>query len=176
MQRTPHQRTVAALGTVGEVKASPLPHPLHSARLRSGRWIGRLAEQVSTLAQGAGLTPVGQESHMPQTLEAVRHDMEQKTPEKLMGLQRHGVHAMTLAPMAIREAHAAVAHLQEAMIGNRDAMDRAAQGVEHLGWPRARALGVDHPRLVIELVEQGVKPGEESHRADTCAKRNASLL
>ena len=60
MQRTPHQRTVAALGTWGEVKASPLPHPLHSARLRAGRWIGRLAEQGSTRAQGACLTPVGQ--------------------------------------------------------------------------------------------------------------------
>jgi hypothetical protein len=39
---------------------------------------------------------------MPQTLEAVRHDMEQKTPDTLMGFQRHGVHAIPLAPIAIR--------------------------------------------------------------------------
>jgi len=62
---------VAALGTLGEVNAGSLPHPLYGARLRSGRWIGRLAQQVSTLAQGARLTPVGQKAHMPQTLEAV---------------------------------------------------------------------------------------------------------
>ena len=108
---------------------------------------------------------------MPQTLEAVRHDREQKTPDTLLGLQRHGVHAMTLAPMAVREAHAAVAHLQEAMMGHRDAMARASQAGEHLGWPSARALGVDHPRLVIELVEPvgkacgGAASGRHLHTA-----------
>ena len=91
---------------------------------------------------------------MPQTLEAVGQDMEQKTPDKLLGLQRHGLHLIALAPIAIREAHAAVAHLQEAMIGHRDAVDIASQVLEHLGWPSARALGVDHPCLAIELVEQ----------------------
>jgi hypothetical protein len=108
---------------------------------------------------------------MAQTLEAVRHDMEQQTPDKLMDFQRHGLPAIPLAPIAIREAHTAVAHLQEAMIGNRDAMDIASQGVEHLAWPSARALGVDHPRLVIELVEQvgkvggGVAPGRPRRTA-----------
>ena len=38
-------------------------------------------------------------------------------------------------------------------MGQRDTMDRASQVVEPLGWPSARALGVDHPRLVLELVE-----------------------
>jgi hypothetical protein len=71
IQRTPHQRTVAALGTLGEVKAGPLPPPLHRARLRSGRWRSRLAEQMSTRAQGACLTPVGQGS--PQAVGAGSH-------------------------------------------------------------------------------------------------------
>jgi hypothetical protein len=75
---------------------------------------------------------------MPQALEAVGHDREQKAPDKLLGLQRHGLHLMALAPMAIREAHAAVAHIQEAMIGNRDAVDIASQILEHLGWSGAR--------------------------------------
>jgi hypothetical protein len=154
MQRTSPQRTVAALGTWGAVKASPLPHPRHSARWRSGRWSGRLAAQVATLAQGAGLAPVGQAAHMPQTLAAVRHAREHKTPDTLLGLQRHGVHASPWAPIAIREAHAAVAHLQAAMIGKRDAMDRASQVLEHLGWPSARALGGDHPRVGRELVKE----------------------
>jgi len=145
---------VAALGTVGAVTARPRPPPLPRARLRSGRWLGRLAEQGSTLAQGACRTPVGQESHRPQTLDAVRHEMEQKTPDTLLGLQRHGVPAIPLAPRALRAAPAAVATLQEAMMGHRDAMERASQGVEPLGWPSARALGVAPPRLGRELVEQ----------------------
>jgi hypothetical protein len=77
---------------------------------------------------------------MPQALEAVGHDMEQKTPDKLLGLQRHGLPLIALAPIAIREAHAAVAHIREAMIGNRDAVDIASQVLEHLGWSGARSL------------------------------------
>jgi hypothetical protein len=91
---------------------------------------------------------------MPQALEAVGHNMQQKTPDKLMSLQCHGLHLMALAPMAIREAHMAIAHITEAMMSNRDAVERAAQGREHLDWPGARRLGVHHPRLAIELVEQ----------------------
>ena len=170
IQRTPHQRTVAALRTLGEVDPGPLPHPLHSARLRSGRWIGRLAEQVATLAQGACLTPVGQEAHMPQALEAVGHDMEQKTPDKLMGLQRHGLHAIALAPIAIREAHAAVAHLQEAMIGDRDAMGIASQRVEHLGLAQRTGAWRRPPTPGIELVEQVGEAGGGAARADSWAQ------
>jgi hypothetical protein len=133
MQRAPHQRPV------GKVDPDLLPHPLHSARCLSGRWSDRPAPQGATLAQGTCLAAVRQEADMPQALEAVGHDMEQKIPDKLMGLQRHGLHAIPLAPIAIREAHAAVAHRQEAMMGHRDAMDIASQIVEHLGWPSAAA-------------------------------------
>src|SRR5437867_2663100 len=102
---------------------------------------------------------------MPQALEAVGHNMQQKTSDKFMGFQRHGVHAIALAPIAIREAHTAIAHFQEAMIGNRNPVDVAPQVLEHLGGPGARALSVDHPWLPIELVEQvgeacgGAAPG-----------------
>jgi len=145
MQRAPHQRTVAALRTLGKVDTGPRSPPLHSAGLLAGRWSGRRAQPVSTLAQGAGLTPVGQEAHLPQTLEAGGHDMEQKTPDELMGLQHHGLPAMVLAPLVICAASATVANIQEAMMRNRDAVDRASQGLQHLGWPRARALGVAPP-------------------------------
>jgi hypothetical protein len=61
---------------------------------------------------------------------------------------------IALAPIAIRAGHAAVANLQEAMLGHRDAVDIASQVREHLGWPGARLLGVHPPRLAIELGEQ----------------------
>jgi hypothetical protein len=41
------------------------------------------------------------------------------------------------------------------MIGKRDAVGIAAQIVEDLGWPRARLLGIHHPRLAIKVVEEG---------------------
>ena len=88
-----------------------------------------------------------------------------------MGLQRHGLSLIALAPIVIRAAHAVIAHLQEAMIGNRDAVDIASEVLEHLGWPSARALGVDHPCLARELVEQmgeaggGAAPGRLLRKA-----------
>ena len=80
--------------------------------------------------------------------------MEEKTPDKLMGLQAHGLHLIALAPIAIRKADAAVTDLPEAMIGNRDAVGIAAEIVENLGWSRAWLLGIHHPRLARELVEE----------------------
>jgi hypothetical protein len=45
-----------------------------------------LAEQLATLAQGMCLAPVRQEAYMAQALEAVGQDMQEKAPDKLMGL------------------------------------------------------------------------------------------
>jgi hypothetical protein len=73
--------------------------------------------------------------------------------------------------MVRRAAPAVIAHRQEAMMGQREAVDRAAQVREHLVWPGARALGVDHPRLAIELVEPmgdasgGATPGRRRRKA-----------
>jgi hypothetical protein len=83
---------------------------------------------------------------MPQALEAVGHERQQEAPDKFLGLPRQGLPLIALAPMAIREAHVAVAHLPEARLGQRDAVDRAPQVLQHPGWPGARALGVAPPR------------------------------
>jgi hypothetical protein len=155
VQRAADQWTVAPVWTLGQGDTGPLPHPGNGAWLLPWKRRGRLAQQVSTLAQGAGLAPVGEAAHLPQALEAVGHNMPQKTPEKLMSLPCHGVPLMALAPIAIRAAHLARAHSTEAMMSHRDAVDRAAQVLEHVDWPGARRRGVHHPRLAIELIEQG---------------------
>ena len=80
--------------------------------------------------------------------------MQQKAPDKLMGLQGHDLHLIALAPITIREADTAVTDILEAMIGNRDTVGIAAQIVEDLGWPCAWWLGIHHPRLALELVEE----------------------
>jgi hypothetical protein len=113
-----------------------------------------LAEQVATLAQGTGLAPVRQEAYLAQALEAMRQDMQEKAPDKLMGLQAHGLHLIALAPIAICAADAAMTDISEAMIGNRNAVGIAAQIVEDQGWPHARLLGIHHPRLTIRLDEE----------------------
>ena len=154
MQRASYQWTVATVWTLGNVNTGPLPHPFNGVWLLPWERLGRLAQHLATLAQGTGLAPVGEEAHMPQALKAVGHNMQQKTPEKLMRLQCYGVYLIALAPIAKRDAHMAMANLTEAMIRKRDAVDIAAQVREHLDWPGARRLGVHHPRLAIELIEQ----------------------
>ena len=97
---------------------------------------------------------IGKQPIMPDAVEAFGKDVHEKAPDKLMGLHAHGLPLIALAPIAIREAYAAVTDLTEAMIGKRDAVGIAPQIVAPLGWPRARLLGLHHPRLVIELVEE----------------------
>jgi hypothetical protein len=91
---------------------------------------------------------------MPQALEAVGHDMQEKAPEKRLGLPTHGLPRMALAPLAIRAAYAAVPAIPEAMLGHRKTVGLAAQRGEHLGWPRARLLGLYHSRLALALGEE----------------------
>jgi hypothetical protein len=40
------------------------------------------AQPLAALTKGVGLPPVGQESTMPDTHEAMRHHVEQETPER----------------------------------------------------------------------------------------------
>ena len=114
----------------------------------------RLAEPLATLAQGASLAPVGQEAYRAPALEAVGEDRQQKAPDTLRGLQGHDLPLIALAPMTIREADTAVTAILEAMSGQRDTGGRAAQRVADLGWPCAWWLGIHHPRLALELVEE----------------------
>ena len=164
-----------ALRTVGTVDPRPLPPPRHSARLLSGRWCDRLAPQGAALAQGAGRTAVGQTAPMLPALDAVGHNRQEKAPEKRRGRHAPGLPLLALAPMALGAADAAVTDLPEALMGQREAVGGAAQSVEALGWPRARLLGLHHPRLALEVVEAVGKPAGDLRRAHSWVQPHASL-
>lgn len=71
-QRAPHERSVPAVGTLCDVNASQLLHPLGSALLTVWGRIGQLTEQLPALAQRAGLAAVGEEADVPDAHEARR--------------------------------------------------------------------------------------------------------
>ena len=166
MQRASYQWTVAPVWTLGNVDTGPLSPPCNGAWLLPWERFGRLAQQLSTLAQGTGLAPVSEEAHMPQALEAVGHNRPQPTPDTLMSFQCHGLHLLALAPMAIRAAPRALAPIPAALMSHRDAVARAAQVLEPLAWPGAWRRGVHHPRLAIELSEQVGEPVGDPRQAD----------
>ena len=53
-----------------------------NAWLTAWGWIGCLAQPLAALTKGVGLPPVGQETTVPDTHEAMRHHVEQETSER----------------------------------------------------------------------------------------------
>ena len=121
-----------AVGTLGDVDAGQLPHPLcHTACSPWGR-IGGLAQELAALTQGVGLAPVGQEAHVSDPQKAAWHDVEEETPDAFMHIERHGLDPIALVTVTIGEADPAVAHLDDAVVGDGDPVGVAADVVEDL--------------------------------------------
>src|SRR5712691_361863 len=125
-QGEPPPRALAALRTAGDIRARQLPQPLGDTLDRTGGRIGWLVEQWAALAQGPSLASVGQETDMAHALQALGHDMQEKAADERMRLQRHGLHAVALASVAVGKAHLAVLHIDDAVVGDGHAVCVAA--------------------------------------------------
>jgi hypothetical protein len=62
--RGPHQGLVTTLRTPGDIEASPLLHPLRYSLGGRHGWVDELPQQLSTLPQGGGFAPIGQQAVM----------------------------------------------------------------------------------------------------------------
>jgi len=92
---------------------------------------------------------------MPDAHEAQGDKMEQKAPEKLVGLQRHDLLPMPLATVAIGEADVAVTDIDQTVVGNGDAVRVTAEILQNLLGAGPRRLGIDDPLVSIELIKVG---------------------
>ena len=117
----------------------------------------RLVEQLATLAPGTCLTPVGQEADMAHALQAVGNDVQEKAADALVGFQGHGLHAIALAAVAVGKVHLAILHIDDAVIGDGHTVGVAAERVEHVSGACQRPLGIDDPRLGLELVGKALE-------------------
>jgi hypothetical protein len=91
---------------------------------------------------------------MASTLQAMRHNMQEKAADALVRGQGHGLDTIPLASVAAGKAHLATLDIDEAMIGDGDTMGGASERVEHLLRACQGPLGIDHPRLVIERLNE----------------------
>jgi len=84
--------------------------------------------------------------------------VQQETLEKDVGVQRHGGNPVAVLPVAVGEAHPPIAHLDNPMVRDRDAMGVVAQIVHHLGWTGEGGLRIHDPPCGVELIAQSPEP------------------
>ena len=142
--------------TAGDISTGQQPQPFEGGLfLRSG-WLG-LVEQVSTLASRLRRAAVGHKADMAQALQAVGHHMQEKAADELVCWQGHELDAITLASVAEGKAHLATLAIDEPVVGESHAVGVASEIGEHLPRSCHGLLGIDHPRLVIERVDEALK-------------------
>jgi hypothetical protein len=134
-----------------EVDPRHLLHPLDHTLWAAWGWLGGLAEQVPTAAQGTSLVPVGETAIMPETHEAAGQHMEAEAADTCVGVERHRLDTIALATLPVGEAHPPVTHIEAPVVRDGDAMRRAADRVQDVCRIGKRRLGVDHPLFGREL-------------------------
>ncbi len=117
---------------------------------------------------------------MTDAMEAVRQGVQQEPSDEL--LRRKG-HHLRLAAMAVvfpAEGDVGVRHLDDARVGDRDAVGVAAEIGQHLGGTAKGAFGVDdplNPTKRAQPIAEGGGSGEVGEFAEeaefTCLERRA---
>ena len=153
-QREPYEWPGATVRTLREVDPRDLLHPLHHALWAAWRWIGGLAQQFPTAAQGTRLVPVGEEAIMPEAHEAAGQHMQQEASDKFVGVERHGLDTIALTTVAVGKADPPVTHVEDPVVRDGDAMRIAADIVQDVCRACKGRLGVDDPLFGIELRAQ----------------------
>ena len=115
------------------------------------------SEQPATDGESLLAVAIAHKPVIANTPQPVRQHMQQETPDELVSGEGHGFDLIALAIIFPAEANLIVFHVQQAVIGDGDAMGIAAHVVEHLLRPGERSFGVDDP---FALFQSSQMPGE----------------
>ena len=85
--------------------------------------------------------------------EAGRQHVEQKAADELDGVQRHELVLVVIGRVSPAEGRMAIAHLDQAPVGDGHAMRVAGQVLEDMLGSAEGRLGIDHPLQSLELRE-----------------------
>ena len=91
---------------------------------------------------------------MAEADKAGRQDVEEEAAEKGVGVHSHLLQRIAVTPVAIREADLAIADIDEAGIGDGNAMGVAADIVDDLGRTCKGGFRIHHPRGGVEVVKE----------------------
>jgi hypothetical protein len=107
--------------------------------------------------------------------EAGGHDVEEKAAEKLLRTEFPHFGEASRRVVGVAKTYEAVADEDQAGIGNRHTVSVATQILEYLFGTAPRGLGIDHPRLAVEMLSQG-SPFSLLGQGGTLAGKDQPLL
>jgi len=115
-----------------------------------GGWIGcrfsrRHPEQFPTQRQLLGTMRVAEEAEVTDAVKSVRQHMDQEAADELRGREAHRLPAIVVPVILPVEAHLAIVHGHQAVVGDGNAMGVAPDIVENLFRSGERPLGIDDP-------------------------------
>jgi hypothetical protein len=148
------QRTCSTLRTLREINARHLPHPWGDGQCLPQRGWRYLAQELTTLWEGTGFTPVGEKAVVAEADKASREPMEAEAVEESMGIHGHVLQPISMPTVARGEADLTIADSDETSIRDGHSMGVAAHIVNDLGRARKGGFGLHHPRGGVELVEE----------------------
>jgi hypothetical protein len=117
------------------------------------------AEKLSAKREIMFLGAVGEKSEMANTDEAQGQSVEKESSNEFLRRQGHGLALVAVPAISKGKGDDSVFDVEDAIVGNGDAMRVAAEVVEDFLGPAERRLGVDDPWLLIKLSDQVVESG-----------------
>jgi len=113
----------------------------------------RRPEERAAVRQAAFTLAVDEKAVATNAMKAGRQHMAEEAPDEFRGAERHGL-VLAVAIIVIAEGDGAVGDGGDAVVGNGDAVDVAAEiAQQDLGFGEG-ALGVDDPRVLVEGLAQ----------------------
>ena len=93
-----------------------------------------MIERFSAELQAGLLAPVGEESAVSDTHEALGDDVQQEAADELLSRERHRLDLIDATTIAIGEGYLAITNREDPVVCDRHAVGVAAQIVEDLFW------------------------------------------
>ena len=114
----------------------------------------RHAEQVAAYSELFLAVAVPQEPVIANALEPVRQHVQQETPDEFPGAQGHRFDLIASAIIFPLEPDLIVFDVEQAVIGDGDAVGIAAHVVEHLLGSCERSFGIDNPIALFQVCQK----------------------
>jgi hypothetical protein len=104
-----------------------------------------------------GSRPIRKESEEADAHEATRQHVQQEPTKEFFATDRHRPLPTSASVVLPSESHLAVSNVDESVIGNGHSVCVACQIMKNMFWPSEGPLGIDHPVMMKERSQEGVK-------------------
>ena len=104
-----------------------------------------------------GSPPIRKESEEADAHEATRQHVQQEPTKEFFATDHHRPLPTSASVVLPSESHLAVSNVDESVIGNGHSVCVACQIMKNMFWPSEGPFGIDHPVMMKERSQEGVK-------------------